>query len=354
MLHRALAQDDGRGLGEPNNDRSRLEVVVYLLVQPLEPSVRMGRRMALALQHQPRILHAEIKGGAKEWGKKYKHNYFPLASQFPHNIHLLSFKARDALTDDIIFRVLHIYEAGQHAQYSQPKDLEWDRIFAGFSFESKRERSLAMSMDVDFAQARRPRYKSSGVLDHASGISPKFIKQESQNTQEEGVFISQAALDAKKKEQEQNQFAPPGSPPLPGRKLQQVDLSRENKINKITGDELPRNHDDEVPRNDAVVFLEPMQIKSFFVQLIPKRIRTSTVGTVAAEALSGDSDTELVIPRATPPPIIQVSDLEMRAFLMISVLGTGLVILAYVRLKKRNSNNNNNKFLSKRKGLIEV
>lgn len=108
MVHRALAQDDGRGLAEPNNDFSRIEVVEYLSVQPIEPSVRMARRLALALQHQPRLLHADAPGGHKAWVAKYKPYYYPLTSQFPHNIHLLSFKARDSITDDIIFRLVRI------------------------------------------------------------------------------------------------------------------------------------------------------------------------------------------------------------------------------------------------------
>jgi hypothetical protein len=351
MLHRALAQDDGRGLAEPNNDMSRLEVVVYMMVQPLEPSVRMGRRLALALQHQPRILHGEAKGGAKAWGSKHRHTFFPLTSQLPHNIHLLSFKARDSITDDIILRLVHIFEAGQHSSFSQSKSIEWDSIFSDFSFESKRERSLAMSMDVDFAQARRPRYTSSGKLDHASGITPKFVKQESQNTQEEGVFISQAALDDKKKVED---LAMPAPTVPTGRKLQALG-------------------DDDMPRNDAVVFLDPMQIKSFFVQLVPKRSRNqgSTTQTIeirpteglrptksSQQKISGESavpseaDPDEIVPHPTPPSI-QVSDLELRAFLLISVVGTGLVILAYVRLRRRN-NKFPNSFSKNRKGLIEV
>lgn len=377
MLHRALAQDDGRGLAEPNNDHSRIEVQVYLMVQPLEPSVRMGRRLALALQHQPRILHAEAPGGAKAWGNSYKHTFFPLASQLPHNIHLLSLKARDALTDDYIFRVVHIFETGQHSTYSQPKELEWDKIFQNFKFEFKRERSLALSMDVEEAQERRPKYITDGTLDHASGTAPKFVKQESQNTQEEGVFISQAALDDK-------QAKPPAPPPLPsshspsplGRKLTALTL-------------LP---------NDAVITMEAMQIKSYFVQIVPKtggsgRVTQTEpikptqkptqkptpkprepIKPTKSQVIPPKEDSSEVQPNQpnrpniqpnsdsgdvrpqisessdyvdnvsgprldpTPPSLIIVSELELKAFLVISVMGTGLILLAYSRLRGRRTN----------------
>ena len=73
------------------------------------------------------------------------------------------------------------------------------------------------------------------------------------------MFISQAALDDKKKAEEQkNEVEPPAVPLLPtGRKLHEA---------------ISHRNDDESPRNDAVIYLEPMQIKSFFVQLVPKRV----------------------------------------------------------------------------------
>jgi len=373
MVHRALAQDDGRGLGEPNNDQSRIEVVVYLLVQPMEPSVKMGRRLALALQHQPRLLHAEAKGGPKAWVAKYKPYYYPLVSQFPHNVHLLSFKARDSITDDIIFRVAHIFEVGQHSTYSQPKEVEWDRIFQEFRFDSKRERSLAMSLDMPSAQKRKSTVflPSADLLKHASGVPPTFVKQDNQNTEEEGVFISQAALEDKKK-QEEAAKATPNPKHRVGRQLQEF-----------------------TPFNEGLIFLEPMQIKSYFVQLVPRTAKPQVkperptvvipadtgkgkngnqqntppkVGTsptnVETSALSEADDVSspvFVDPKtSTSTPNAEVSEGELRAFFGISIIGTGLVVLAYMRLRNRQRergllNNGGKPAPIKRvKGLIEV
>ncbi len=53
-----------------------------------------------------RIMHGEVlNGGLKEWNALHKPTFFPLVSQFPHNIHLLSLKSRDSITDDVIVRL---------------------------------------------------------------------------------------------------------------------------------------------------------------------------------------------------------------------------------------------------------
>lgn len=81
--------------------------------------------------------------------------------------------------------------------------------------------------------------------------------------EEEGVFISQAALDDKEKAKA------PAPPPLPFSSSSSSSRSPSPLSRKLTALSL-------VP-NDAVILLEPMQIKSYFVQVTPKARQISPV-----------------------------------------------------------------------------
>lgn len=103
------------------------------------------------------------------------------------------------LWKELILPNIDIFEVGQHSTYSEPKEIYWNKLFQDFNFESKRERSLALSLSMLYFttliclnEITAPEELGSRILHfpasktekvpHASGIAPNFVKQESQNT----------------------------------------------------------------------------------------------------------------------------------------------------------------------------
>jgi len=361
MLHRNLNQDDGRGLGEPNNDNSRVRVSVYLMVQPPLTSVRLARRLALSLQHYPRMMYGVATEGQKKWSNIYNPIYSPLISQLPTNTHLVSLKARDAVTDDIVLRFAHIFETSQHASFSKQVTLNWDRLFQNWEVSSKRERSLALTMDVQTAQARKPSLlPSTELLHHVSGLPPEFTKQESQNTQEEGVFISQAALEEMKKNKQNEENNNNNNDDNNNNK---ADINNNNinqneeKNNNDNNNDKPaartprgrtlRSIEEDVapafppPSVDHLV-LNPMEIKSFFVHLNKKKrqqTNTAILPPMMERPPRGEDPANIELqPIESGQPLqenrnAEVGDVELTTMLLLSVICTGLIIAIYVRLR---------------------
>jgi hypothetical protein len=431
MMHRNLLQDDGRGLGERNNDGSAISVQVYLLVQPIEPSVRIARRLSLSLQHYPRIMYGEAPSGRTVWTNTYKPNFEPLTEQLPTNLHIVSFKARDSHSDDIILRFLHIFEDSQHSRLSKPAVVKFDKLFKNWETISTRERSLAITMDVDFAKQRRPTFlPSTDVLTHVSGLPPDFAKQ---NTEEEGVFLSKAALDDLEKQKQQEQQNTANKEPN-GRNLLSLpdnDLTREasslnllsqpdpDPIREAMGRKLLALPDDmglalsPLDIASSTYMLHPMEIKSFLTHITVKKppppstkpptrspkpnskvtqkttsdtIQTTGSGKITASstratspaqatASSGSTKTPAVHPppRITPPPEYdysttgflfsddessdsndEVSVNEVTALLVMSLVCTGLLVLAYTRLRRSRSSARKEVAATKRKDFVSL
>jgi len=348
MLHRNLNQDDNRGLGEPNNDNSRVKVSVYLMVQPASTSVRLARRLALALQHYPRMMYGVASEGQKKWVSVYNPTFSPLIS-LPTNTHLVSLKVRDAITDDIVLRFAHIFESSQHATFSKQSTLSWDRIFQNWEVSSKRERSLALTMDIHTAQNRRPVLPpSTELLQHVSGLPLEFSKQDSQNTQEEGVFISKAALDEMKKSKQQEEDNN-GDKNIDANDNNNIEKSNNIDNNKKIPARPPRGRTLQTLEDFAPPFppptiddliLNPMEIRTFFVHLNPKKKQQIAIlpPMERPPRIEPPVEPQLpVIPVTEPSDTsrgVEVGDVELTSMLILSVICTGLIIGVYTRLRR--------------------
>jgi len=188
MLHRNLPQDDNRGLREPNNDGSTAIISTWVLYNTPEQSNGVLRKLSILVNNPIRILIGS-HNQSTTWQNSFKTEYKPLIEELPKNIHLVSLRARDSTSDEVILRMMNILEADQ----SEVVSVDIDSLFAEIKPHRIKEMSLTVHQGFDEKHKSRMSWKTSGPAD-LSYISAEKIMQDSQNTNEEGVFISQDAL----------------------------------------------------------------------------------------------------------------------------------------------------------------
>jgi hypothetical protein len=54
MLHRHMSQDDGRGLGEGVIDTSATSITHWILLDTVENSEKIRRKLSIMLEHPPK------------------------------------------------------------------------------------------------------------------------------------------------------------------------------------------------------------------------------------------------------------------------------------------------------------
>jgi hypothetical protein len=144
MMHRHLTRDDGRGLGEPNNDRSVVDLTTWILYDEPEVSTEVRRTLSLALNNPLQILHGE-NDPLRLWSESYLTTYSALKEAFPENVHLLSLKARHADSKEVILRIMHIHESDESSVLSKPIRVEVDSLFdQSLSLSTQQETSLSL------------------------------------------------------------------------------------------------------------------------------------------------------------------------------------------------------------------
>eukprot|EP00003_Mantamonas_plastica_P005509 TRINITY_DN1441_c1_g2_i4.p1 TRINITY_DN1441_c1_g2~~TRINITY_DN1441_c1_g2_i4.p1 ORF type:complete len:1388 (-),score=486.72 TRINITY_DN1441_c1_g2_i4:112-4029(-) len=236
MIHRSLSRDDGRGLGEAMMDHATSTVFQWLTFGEREESDELRHRLMLMLNSRNQVFYSKRKvNDAKEWGSSFAFDYEPVnGDNWPSNIHLLSMKARDAVSDDIMIRLNHMSEHNEQAskQWTSATRMFLNKVFKTFKVDSVRERTLCMNYDLEDRKQDRHTFNADEgeVLTIAPSGETATIKLDSQNTEEEGVFISDAALQNKA-----------------GRRLLQVQSNVDLKN----------------------VVLKPTQIRSFYIRLVP-------------------------------------------------------------------------------------
>jgi len=213
MLHRSLGQDDGRGLGEGVKESNIASIQQWILVGTVENAELSRRRLSLQQDHPlTAITPTQLPSGFL-WPNHFVNSYIPLERTLPSNVHLLSLRARDAVSSEVALRLVNIAEgtAAVAAPASVlPQDFQsaaavkLDQLFStsgGWTIEHPRERSVSLNYGAEEVE-HRVRYDSTlGILQMNIDFSKKK-KGSSQNTNEEGVFISQVALDKMERKSE--------------------------------------------------------------------------------------------------------------------------------------------------------
>jgi len=225
MMHRHLTKDDGRGLGEGVKDKTVIDVSQRLLFDSISNSEEIRRRLSLYQDHQLRqllVIPSESYENM-EWDEVFYPQYRSLQAELPPSLHLLSFAPRDAVSQEVIFRVMHIGEENKaSSSITSPASILFSEIFTSdWELDHLRERSLSLTYDIEDVPKRLSFDKSLGVFHINSTMmtrrkSVSNRKMASQNSKEEGVFISDVALKAMReqaaKRMAQDKFVPVGQP----------------------------------------------------------------------------------------------------------------------------------------------
>ncbi|KAL6080566.1 Alpha-mannosidase 2 [Balamuthia mandrillaris] len=305
MLARHLKQDDGRGLGEGVRDTDSLVISHWLLMGPPEEAETHRRRMALQMDHPLSVLSpASEPLVPSDWKAAYHETFQPLKEDLPFNIHLFTLRA-DTATDEVVLRLLHLSEgtAGPLAASHLPSgDMRashtislsnlWDvsNAISWFTVDSQ-ERSLSLYYDVENIPRRLVYDKSVGIQNIGSTNKPTGTQTPlvSQNTKEQGVFISDAALQLQQQanpepepEREQRASRWPSNPSTPSPSQTITTTKQERPVSRfMTSPTTPRRQllslldmnggggmDPHAPlSSQSAVHLSPLQMKSFVFTL---------------------------------------------------------------------------------------
>ncbi|KNC56371.1 alpha-mannosidase 2 [Thecamonas trahens ATCC 50062] len=196
FLHRQLMQDDGRGLAEPPRDAARYASVMWLYAGSAD-GVEARRRQAAHMLEHPPLVFASTRGfGDGEWEAVFTLAAQGMAAPLETPAHLLTLKSMTATADDVLIQVSSLAEDNRQTPIPP-----LDKLLAldGQPVKVSALRPALLAGDED-----RGTRRAIGSLLHlerddfdvqaklaAGGDGPGA----SQNTDEAGVFISQAALD---------------------------------------------------------------------------------------------------------------------------------------------------------------
>lgn len=241
MVHRSLAQDDGRGLSEPVNDPSRLEVPLWIafgpnsdfefrvrsirLNNPLRAFYKVPAPSSVAVS-DAFMAHDHVNSPL-DWSARQHVRITPLRAPLPPAVHLLSLFVRDSVSDDVVVRFQHLDPDPSSAWVATLGEL-FEETFA---VAEVRRATLSLNTVIPLAAAVPKRVWNFAKTDDA--VASPYDNMgarsgggggatDSQNTNEEGVFLSQSALEKLRQDQLARQQT--------ARRLLQVQLQREADV----------------------------------------------------------------------------------------------------------------------------
>eukprot|EP00759_Apiculatamorpha_spiralis_P005848 PhF_6_TR13441/c0_g1_i1/m.21474/K12311/MAN2B1, LAMAN; lysosomal alpha-mannosidase len=142
LVHRRLLHDDGRGVGEPLNENTRIISRNYFIINDPRMNVTT-RETALFTNARPIVMFGKPTNEQNTVTKAVRDvSIKPL----PRNVHLLSREyvnhKNPQSYDEFIVRVQHLYAIDDDATYSQPVDVTLDDLFSTRKIQSVVEMDL--------------------------------------------------------------------------------------------------------------------------------------------------------------------------------------------------------------------
>ncbi|KAL9652227.1 hypothetical protein ABK040_011887 [Willaertia magna] len=184
MIHRRLMRDDGRGMSEANNDFSALKFrtsISYTLGTKNEDFVNIHLKSFLInRQLISYLVHGNVKGV-----------FTGFNNNFPKYIEMITLQARGISSDEIGLRLQNLHP-------SKEMEIDLTKLFSeGVEISDIRERSLNYIYDRK-EEKKKLRFKPDRVIAFDFTKQVKKTNEGGQNTEEEGVFLSDEAIAAMK------------------------------------------------------------------------------------------------------------------------------------------------------------
>lgn len=203
MLHRQLNQDDGRGLSEAVRDGSRPQITLWFSLSDAERD-QEANLQALRLNNPVHVLLDAGAGGtadaASTTAAKPKPLFAPLTAEMPANVHIMTLAVRDSSSDETLLRLQHIdsLAPARAATFNLPLG---PSVFAAHGVSGVARTTLSGNHVGAVHEDALQFFTSSETVDQATrnlDVSA-HDKQVSQNTDEEGVFLSKSAMERMRK-----------------------------------------------------------------------------------------------------------------------------------------------------------
>lgn len=104
------------------------------------------------------------------------------------NLHFLSFKSRDRVSDDYVFRVMHLFELNEHAKYSKSMNLDAQKLLRGVNLAQIRTTSLSVDKGVRLQLWSAPCYACLFTLRMAEDEQRYHFKRGEADASDNAVF----------------------------------------------------------------------------------------------------------------------------------------------------------------------
>jgi hypothetical protein len=193
MVHRRLMNDDGRGMSQANDDASDLRFKLLLNYKSWRETEAHGINM-IKIHQKSHSVNNPVTAYVTE-STEFKKNLFQPLREVDPRLQIINFGVLSQASDDFIIRI-------QNLSPTKSTTFKMSEIFDPmFKITSVREKSLNLIYDVPHGKtihAFRHHFKGeqSSIFDFTSDVG-KANTDTSQNTEEEGVFISSAAIEEK-------------------------------------------------------------------------------------------------------------------------------------------------------------
>lgn len=193
MIHRRLNSDDGRGMSQPNADASEFRFKLLLNYKTFKQNEAHGVNMITIHQKSHSVNNPVTAYITKN--QNFRSNIFAPLMEIDPRLQIINFQILNYATDDILIRIQNL---------SPTKSVEFlfsDLFDPAFKVTSIREKSLNLIYDIPHGKTIhifRTHFKpgETNIFDFTSHLDKGGVDN-SQNTEEEGVFISTAALEEK-------------------------------------------------------------------------------------------------------------------------------------------------------------
>jgi lysosomal alpha-mannosidase len=226
FLHRNLPLDDGRGLSEPNNDFSEASVVHRIRFTELNAVNTAEKEDLLRMENNDAINRAMLAFNIGQM-KTRRPGMSVLSEDIPLPLQLVSFRPHMDFSPEVALRIAHLPTRAIVDYEQLPKPQKLSSISQLFNnhlqFSYLRDVTLSLS---DTSRLPLLSFARAGRIDPTTFLLNPHATLARQNTDEEGVFLSHAALEKAGKWIQKETSGRVGG----GRRLMKVSMDDQNKL----------------------------------------------------------------------------------------------------------------------------